>query len=183
MTSDPSFEHLLAQGMEASRENRAQHALELFARASACQPASALPHFLLGSEHASAGDIAAAEAAFVNALLLAPDFTLARYQLGLLQFTSQRPAQALLTWQPLFALPPADPLAHFVRGFEALARDSFGESLQHLRQGLTCNDINQAMAADVQRVVEAVERLVGSGDGAAAPARHVLLTSYGSGLH
>ena len=187
MNQDPNFDRLIAEGLEASRDDRMEAALALFAQAGAAAPASGLPHFLAGSEHANAGNIDLAEAAFARALLLSPDFALARYQLGLLQFSTQRPAVALLTWQPLFALPSADPLGHFVRGFEALSRDSFDEALAHYREGLACNDINQAMGADIQRVVAAVERL----PGAAAPGpreagpedRHVLLSGYANRLH
>lgn len=183
MDSDPSFDRLLAEGLDASRQGRAEAALDLFAQASAAAPASAVPHFLAGSEHAGSGNVDAAEAAFARALLLAPEFALARYQLGLLQFSSRRAAMALLTWQPLFALPQGDPLGHFVRGFEALARDSYGEALGHYREGLACADINQAMAADIQRLVAAVHDLPGPIDEAEAAGNHVLLSGYGKGPH
>ena len=186
MNTDPNFDLLIAKGLEASQQQRTEAALDLFAQASALAPASGLPHFLIGSEHASAGDIDAAEAAFARAVLLAPDFALARYQLGLLQFSSKRASMALLTWQPLFALPSPDPLGHFVRGFEALARDDFGVALGHYREGLACNDINQALAADVQRVVEAVERLprhAAEGNGQEPAGNHILLSAYAKGRH
>ena len=186
MNTNPGFDRLIAQGLEASRAERTEAALELFGRASELAPSSGVPHFLIGSEHASAGNIDAAEAAFARAVLLAPEFALARYQLGLLQFSSHRAAIALLTWQPLFALPAADPLGHFVRGFEALARNSFDEALDHYREGLACADINQALASDIQRVVEAVERL--PREPAAAPepepgGNHILLSAYAKGPH
>lgn len=185
MTHDPTYDRLVAQGLMASRENRPEEALACFARAGEVAPASGVPHFLIGSEHAAAGDMESAEAALARAVLLAPDFALARYQLGLLQFTSRRAAVALLTWQPLLSLAATDPLLHFVRGFEALGRASFREALQHYREGLACHEINQGLASDIERVVEAVGKL------AAAPAAeaqdeagvHVLLSSYGKGLH
>jgi tetratricopeptide (TPR) repeat protein len=189
MNQEPSFDRLIAEGLEASRDDRMEAALALFAQASALAPASGVPHFLAGSEHANAGNIDLAEAAFARAVLLAPEFALARYQLGLLQFSSQRAAMALVTWQPLFNLPSADPLGHFVRGFEALARDSFTEALEHYREGLACNDINQAMASDIVQVVTAVEKLPGGEApteveaGADTDARHVLLSGYAKRLH
>lgn len=179
--NDPGFDRLIAQGLEASRAGRMEAAIELFTRAGQLAPASGVPDFLIGSEHAAAGNVEQAEVAFARALLLAPDFALARYQLGLLQFTSQRAAMAVLTWQPLFALPAGDPLGHFVRGFEALARDDFAAAVNHYREGLACNDINQAMAADIRRVVEAVEQLPGQGTDAVTG--HVLLSGYAKGPH
>jgi tetratricopeptide (TPR) repeat protein len=186
MDDAPDFDRLIAEGLDASRAQRAEAALELFAQAGALAPDSGLPHFLIASEHAARGAVEAAESAFATAVVLAPEFTLARYQLGLLQFSTQRPALALVSWQPLLALPPADPLGHFVRGFAALAKDSFPEALQHYREGLACADINQALAADIRRVVEAVEQMPAAGVPAGAePAagQHVLLAGYVRGLH
>jgi tetratricopeptide (TPR) repeat protein len=185
MDSPANFDRLLAEGLAASRQGERDAALALFERASEADPASALPHFLVASEQASAGDFAQAELAFASALLLAPDFALARYQLGLLQFSSSRAPVALLTWQPLFALPEGEPLLHFVRGFAALAQNAFGESLAHFRRGLDCRPANPALSADILQVVEAVERL----DAGAPPreeesaANHVLLSAYSRGLH
>ena len=187
MTSEAPnpFEQLLQEGLAASRSEQTEAALSLFARASEADPSSGLPHFLIGSEQASAGNFQAAELSFACAVLLSPSFPLARYQLGLLQFSSQRAPLALLTWQPLFQLPEDDALHHFVRGFAALAQDAFDEALQHFRRGLDCKPANPALCADILRVIDAVERL-----GRAQPespegtvADHVLLSAYARGVH
>jgi Flp pilus assembly protein TadD len=186
MNENARFDQLIAQGLEASRNDQTDVALDLFTQASALAPGSGIPHFLIGSEHAGAGNVEAAEPAFANAVLLAPEFHLARYQLGLLQYSSGRAAVALLTWQPLLLLPPADPLPHFVRGFTALALDQFQEALQHCHAGLGCREINPALAADIRTVVEAVEGLLQEGlpePEAPATAGHVLLAGYMKGLH
>ena len=185
METPADFDRLLAEGLAASRQGQGESAMALFQRASEADPASALPHFLLASEQASAGDFARAELAFAKALLLAPDFALARYQLGLLQFSSARAPVALLTWQPLFALPEEEALLHFVRGFSALAQEGPGESLAHFRRGLACTPANPALCADILQVVEAVERLAAGTPPASeeAPASHVLLSAYSRGLH
>ncbi|HEX7888954.1 MAG TPA: hypothetical protein VF522_06290 [Ramlibacter sp.] len=184
MTPNP-FEQLLQEGLAASRSDQTEAALALFARASEADPASGLPHFLIGSEQASAGNFQAAELSFACAVLLAPAFTLARYQLGLLQFSSQRAPLALLTWQPLFQLPEEDALHHFVHGFAALAQDAFDEALQHFRSGLACQPANPALCADILQVIDAIERL-----GRPQPsspneglADHVLLSAYARGVH
>ncbi|MCG2594894.1 hypothetical protein LZ009_19115 [Ramlibacter sp. XY19] len=189
MNQEPSFDRLIAEGLEASRDNRMEAALARFAQASALAPASGVPHFLAGSEHANAGNIELAESAFARAVLLAPEFALARYQLGLLQFSSQRAAMALVTWQPLLELPGARALGHFVRGFAALAGDAFAEAVAHYRAGLACDDVNQAMASDIQEVVAAVEKLaagqavVADAEESDPDARHVLLSGYERRLH
>lgn len=144
--------------------------------------------FLVASENAAAGNMEAAEAAFAQAVLLAPAFALARYQLGLLQFSSGRAAVALLTWQPLLELAEADPLPHFVRGFAALAQDDFAQALAHYRAGLARDNPNPAVAADVLKVVEQVEALLASPaakpeSGEQPATSHVLLAGYSRGLH
>ena len=182
--TDASFEGLINEGLAASRENRTHAALDLFARASEVQPSSGIPHFLIGSEHAAAGDMEAAEAALANAALLSPEFALARYQLGLLQFSTGRAAVALVTWQPLLEAAATDSLANFVRGFAGLAQQAFGEALQHFQQGLACADVNPAVAADIRQVLQAVQALNDPQQPAEDVATgHVLLAAYGRGLH
>src|SRR5881275_2305302 len=176
MDQEKRFEELIGAGLSASGENRRQAALDLFAQASAVLPSSGIPHFLIASEHAAAGDMDAAEAAFANAVLLAPDFALARYQLGLLQFSSARAALALVTWEPLFALPASESLGHFVRGFAALAQDAYAESVQHFAEGMNARDVNPAVADDIRQVMEAVRRLGSARHDAEDPVdSHVLL--------
>jgi tetratricopeptide (TPR) repeat protein len=185
MDSHSHFDNLLAQGLAASGAGQPDEALNLFARARDADPASGIPHFLIGSEHASLGQFAEAESAFARAVLLSPAFPLARYQLGLLQFSSQRAAVALLTWQPLLDLPETDALLHFVRGLSALAQNAFDQALGHFHTGLACQPANPALCGDIRQLVEAVERLAtADGDtGSDAPATHVLLSTYGSRLH
>jgi tetratricopeptide (TPR) repeat protein len=180
MNTDFPFDALLAQGLAASSQDRGEDAIALFQQAARAAPSSGVPHFLIGSEYASRGDVPAAELAFCNAVLLAPAFVLARYQLGLLQFTSQRPAAALLTWEPLLALPPGQPLPHFVRGFAALAQDLHQEALAHYRAGLACETDNPALFEDIERMVQAVQRLAAGAD---ERPDHVLLSGYARGLH
>lgn len=181
-----SFDTLMSQGMAASQANDGVRAIEWFLRASAAEPGAGLPQFLLGAECAALGDMAQAEAAFANATRLAPEFPMARYQLGLLQFSSGRAAMALLTWQPLLSLPDTDPLPHFVNGFTALAEDLFDEALYHYQRGLTLNTTNEALSGDIERVITGIKALnpavsaadnerPSSGD---AGDNHVLLTNY-----
>lgn len=177
------FDHLLAEGLAASREGRRAAALELFAQASAAQPASGLPHFLIASEQASAGEFAAAEHAFASAVLLAPGFPLARYQLGLLQFSSGRTAVALLTWEPLLALPEGDALLHFVRGFMDLARGDDAQSLRHFRAGLACRPDNPALRSDVEQLVARIEASQAPPAQEPPAADHVLLAAYANRVH
>ncbi|HYF19722.1 MAG TPA: hypothetical protein VEA40_17780 [Ramlibacter sp.] len=185
MGQDAAFEQLIARGLAASGRQQAQEAIRLFRQASELEPASGVPHFLIGSEHAAAGEVDSAEQAFAQALLLAPSFTIARYQLGLLQFTAGRPGDAQATWQPLLGLDDSHPLGHFARGFAALGRNDLGAAVSHYRAGLARNEENAALSRDIQLVVDAVEALQPLQETATAEAEagHVLLSAYARGLH
>jgi tetratricopeptide (TPR) repeat protein len=146
----------------------------------------AIPLLLLGSDYAAQGEIEKAETALAEAVLLAPALHIARYQLGLLQFSSGRPAAALVTWSPLLALDSTEALGHFVRGFESLARDDFAPAQAHFEAGLACNHGNPALAADIQMVMARVRELQTQRAANNAhsmppepPVGHVLVTNYG----
>lgn len=180
-----SFDTLVSRGVAASQANDCIQAIEWFRRAITADPGAGLPQFLLGAEFAALGDMPQAETAFANATRLAPEFPMARYQLGLLQFSAGRPAVALLTWQPLLELPDTDPLPHFVNGFSALAQDHFDEALRHYDQGLTLNTTNAALSSDIEKVVAGIKALIRSpfasesgADQADESANHVLLANY-----
>ena len=135
-----------------------------------------MPQFLLGSELASIGRTNEAEHALAQAVLLAPGLHVARYQLGLLQFGSDRAAVALLTWAPLLDRADTEPWPHFVRGFAALAQDRFAEALAHYQSGLERNADNRALSGDIEKVMQRIREI----DPAAASANgaHVLLSNY-----
>lgn len=159
-SSSASLQSIVQQGIAASTQGNSAVALELFYDAAVAYPDAAQPHFLLGSEYASLGQMDKAEAGFANALLLAPDFAIARYQLGLLQFSSGRGAVALVTWQPLLALASDGPLPHFVRGFEALAQDDFEDASRSFEAGIERNIDNPPMTADIQKVLREIDRIL-----------------------
>lgn len=153
-----------------------QQAIEIWSQAALIAPQSGAPHFLIGSALASEGEYEKAEVAFSNAVLLAPHFSIARYQLGLLQFSSGRAALALVMWQPLLDTPnPTEEekaLAVFVRGYAELAQDNFEPALAHFKEGVRINTGNAAVSGDVNKVIERVEQLLANA-GANAPTAHV----------
>jgi tetratricopeptide (TPR) repeat protein len=181
----------ISQGLTASQSNDSATAIDCFTRASQVEPQSGVPHFLIGSEYAALGKIAEAETAFANAVLLSPGFSIARYQLGLLQFSSGRASIALLTWDPLLQLPDSDPLPHFVRGFAELAGDQFDAAVSHFRQGIELNTSNPPLSDDVRKLIAKIEEQTGQSGAqiGAAPQSsdeleqkkaeaHVLLANY-----
>jgi len=177
---------VIQRAIDASAAGDTQAAMRFLQEAIADLPGVALPHFLLGAEFAQAGQIEDAEAAYSRAVLLAPAFEIARFQLGLLQFTSGRSAVALLTWQPLSMLPDANPLQRFALAFAELAQDRFAEALAYFREGIDANHENQPLNVDMHKVVEKILTLqqVAERPGTEADPReaerdaHVLLSNY-----
>ena len=186
------LDSLIKDALAASRANDRARAIELFTQASIAAPGWAMPHLLIGSEYAASGEIDKAELALANAVLLDPRFAIARYQLGLLQFSSGRAAHALVTWQPLLSLGESDPLTHFIRGFAALAQDAFADALANFRAGLARDNPNPAVASDIEKIIARITEVqAASGSAAASPdsppdeateagraEEHVLLSNY-----
>lgn len=150
----------------------------------------ALAHFLAGSEHAARGEWPDAEAGMASALLLDPGLHIARYQLGLVQFTSGRAAMAQLTWEPLLHRRDESWMGEFARGFGALARDDAAQAREHFHAGLRRPGVNPFVAGDIRKVLEALHPTVAAeprdehAPPAAEPAAHVLVANYGRlGLH
>lgn len=174
------FDRLVEQGLEASRRDDVDAALGAWRAASAERPDSAVPHFLIAAEFAQAARVDEAEAAFARAVLLAPEFETARYQLGLLQFTSGRPALALVTWEPLLRLGPQHPMPAFVEGFAHLAADAFDAAVERFEAGMALNRDNPPMNGDIAKVVAAIRAGGSAGPDLAADGggAHVLLSAY-----
>lgn len=177
---DSPLSHKVQQALAASAAGDAALAVQLFRLASAEQPTAAIPQFLLGAELAQAGRAAEAEAAFANAVLLAPDFHMARFQLGLCQFTAGSAALGLVTWQALLKLPGDEPLRSFVLGFTELAQDRFEDALDCFSLGMALNTSNAPLNADIGKVMKRIRdqpQLSDPGPAIADDA-HVLLSNY-----
>lgn len=164
---------LVTRGLAASQAGDSAAAINWWQQACAQAPGDGVPHFLMASEFAALGELDRAEAAFANAVLLAPGLLVARYQLGLLQFSSGRAAMALVTWEPLLGAtdhpdPIAPALAHFVRGYAALAQDAFEDALACFDAGLAANTTNAPLSGDIRLVVNRIHEVLAAQAGQAA---------------
>lgn len=185
-TTDPDA--LLREAIAASQRHDSEAALALLARVSEIAPQAAIPHLLTAGELAQAGRHAEAESAFARALLADPELHIARFQLGLLQFTSGNAAMALLTWQPLLALGDGHALLLFAQGFTQLAQDNMSEAARLFHAGMEANTDNAPLNADIRMVLQRMAETIGT-DRPPTPASastepvtdtHVLLSNYGS---
>lgn len=153
--SETCDDTVIAELLEAAArdERSALSALENLTRD---YPRDARLHFLHGSLLAAAGAYRSARDAIGKAVEVAPDFAIARFQLGFLAFTSGEAEEASATWRPLLAAEVDDPLRLFVEGLEKLARDDFEGSAASLRDGIARNRDNPALNGDMARLIEAM---------------------------
>lgn len=160
--------------------------LEQVDRLIADHPGDPRLHFLRGSILASIGRPIEALPALRQAVELAPDFTIARFQLGFFQLTSGEAANALSTWGPLAMLPEQNYLRMFVAGLTHLIRDEFAEAIAQLRAGIQANDENPPLNRDMQLIVDQTSAIAsGKSDeareGDAASATSFLLDQLSGG--
>jgi tetratricopeptide (TPR) repeat protein len=120
--------------------------------------------FLKGSMLAAGQDYAGAIALLRRAVDAAPDYAIARFQLGMLLLTSGKPYDAQEAWGPLHGLPPAVYLRRFVDGMCHLIRDEFEPCVHALQEGIAANTENEPLNRDMQLVIDEVRsRQSGSG--------------------
>lgn len=184
MNNPDDYIHELMQRLQAAA-NAPQAAIALLADAADAHPADARPLLLLAAEFAQQRDMDRAEAAYVAALQRAPQFWIARFQLGLLQFTSARPAVAMLTWAPLDSLEENHPLRLFKQGFEHLARDDFDGARRLLALGIAANTDNPPLNQDMRMLIDRIAQQAGQPGQPAEPAEaqnpadsHFLVSAY-----
>lgn len=135
---------------------------QLLLDAAAAHPTDARPLLLLAAQYAHTQDIDRAEASYIAALQRAPDFAIARFQLGLLQFSSARPAAALATFAPLEQLGNSHPLRLFKNAFECLAQDRLQDARAWLQKGIVNNTDNAPLNQDMQKMIRQIDALQSS---------------------
>jgi tetratricopeptide (TPR) repeat protein len=117
-------------------------------------PEDARLHFLRGSMLIGKGRLIEAHRALSRAVQLAPDFAIARFQLGFFQLTSNEAEKALETWGRLDRLPDGHYLRKFVDGLRCLIRDDFKGAIENLEQGIALNQENPPLSRDMNLIIE-----------------------------
>jgi len=137
-------------------------------------------YFMSGSVLAGLERYTEARTAMQRAIDIAPDYGLARFQLGFLALTSGDAVGARSIWLPLMSLPADDPLKLFAEGLAAMLSGHFDEAISLLETGIRRNEalmpLNKNMAILIQEMrerlkLQAAETEVESG-------AHFLLKQY-----
>ena len=140
----------------ATISNDPASASEVASRAVEEFPTDANLRFLLGSAFGNIQDYGSAKSQLNEALALAPEFHLARLQLGLMHLTSgdERLARAILA--PLLNIATDSYLRSFADGLIALSYDEFERARSSLQTGVSQNLDNAPLNRNMQLLINAV---------------------------
>jgi tetratricopeptide (TPR) repeat protein len=116
-------------------------------------------HFLQGSVLAGLQRYDEGRRAIARAVEIAPDYALARFQLGFLDLTSGRALDAVAVWTPLVNLPEDAPLRLLAEGLMNLANDHFSEARYLLSRGMELNTAIPLVNADMQLILDQIADL------------------------
>ena len=154
LSSDLQLQELMASISAGAGDD-----IALVDRALAGFPQDPRLHFLRGSLLAGIGRPIEALSSLKKAVALAPDFAIARFQLGFFQLTSGEATEALSTWGPLALLPEGHYLRSFVGGLTYLIRDEFPHAIEHLQLGIAANDENPPLNRDMQLIIDRIAQI------------------------
>ena len=126
----------------------------------ASHPEDARLRFLHGSALIGEKRLIEAHASLSEAVRLAPDFAIARFQLGFFLLTSGEAEAALETWGRLDRLPDGHYLRKFVDGLRCLIRDDFQGAIDRLREGIGLNQENPPLNRDMQLLIDECAKLL-----------------------
>lgn len=149
-------EELLRLSLEAINGNRDAEAISMLKHILSREPEHMYATFLLAAQHAQIGMFDRAEAGFRAAVALAPDFPIARFQLGQLLTMKGAADEVNEVLSPLFG--GSDALAAYARGMAALAHENVEEGLRELAQGLALPQEIPALEADMRRLSDNVRQ-------------------------
>ena len=120
-------------------------------------------HFMRGSVLAGHSDHIKAHEALSKAVEIAPDYAIARYQLGFFELTSGEADKALATWGPLLRAPKDNYLRVFVEGMVHVIRDEFPDAFAKFEKGIKLNQENLPMNGDIELLMRELKAKMDAG--------------------
>lgn len=181
-------EELLRIAVDAVNHGRHADAMALLKTLLERDPDSVFGNYLLAAEHMQLGMVERAEEGFRKAVALAPDFPMARFQLGQLYMVKGDAAAAKTALSPLSSLPTGTALSGYAKGMLAAANEDIDAAIGELQMGLACEQDNPDLAGDMQRVLDNLLAMR-SGEAPAAPGAipsstaSLYLSGYGKADH
>jgi len=151
----------VARGMQHIEELLGQH------------PLDPRLHFLKGALLAGGRDYVNARVAMRRAVDIAPNYAVARFQLGFLLLTMGEPFAAQEAWGPLHGLPADHYLYLFVKGLCHLIRNEFEDAAVCLQSGIDRNREIPAVNQDMRGIIEQIRGRPNTGGHEDAPVSSV----------
>jgi len=172
---------LLQLSLEADRNGDSATSLAYLKEAGSRPDASAEALLMLGASYASLRMYDRAASAMEAAVVANPQLAIARFQLGLLYLSSGDGPRANDVLVALDDLGEDKYLFHFGRGLRHLLADEFADSLRYLQRGIELNQDNPALNADMQRIIDDINKLPEEQRQQSAgtdSSQHVMLSAY-----
>ena len=119
-------------------------------------PRDARLHFLRWSILAGLQRYPEGRSAMLEAVTIAPEFALARFQLGFLELTSGLADDAARTWLPFALLDDDAPFRLLSDGLNALAHNDFSSAKHLITRGVNCNNEHPLINADMQLILDEI---------------------------
>lgn len=138
--------------INASQNGDHHAALNYLNAALELEPKNAAVHYFRAAEHAELGLLERAHAEMIEALELAPEMDVARFQLGLLSLQLSKLDDARNAFNSLLGTSQDMSLREFSGAYLELLDERTSNAITRLTQGLTdCS--NPALKADMERVL------------------------------
>lgn len=138
--------------------------------------------FLRGAALASQQRHDEARLDFLRVYELAPEFHVATFMLGFLDFINARGTAAEATWAVLDQIAEDQPLRVLKNGLLSLSRGDFDVSLRQLDRGIALNQqyplINSYIQAVIMKISEHSQQPTATTMDTQAPQDHLLLSGY-----
>lgn len=147
-------DELLRIALDAINQDRHADAVSMLKTVLERDPKHVFGTYLLAAEHAQLGMMDRAEEGFRKTVQMAPDFPIARFQLGQMCLVKGNPSEAKAILAPLANLPAGQALSCYAKGLIAAADEDAGEAIRQLQVGLACAQDIPALALDMRRVLD-----------------------------
>lgn len=178
-------EELLRISLDAINQDRHSEAVELLKTLLERDQNNVFGTYLLAAEHAQLGMMDRAQTGFEKTVALAPEFEMARFQLGQLYFVKNDVQAAKDMFAPIAGQADATAISAYARGFVAAANEQLELAIEQFQAGLAMPQDVPALALDVQRVLENLLSLknnslgLGSNQSSAPPVAQHFISNYG----
>lgn len=143
-------EELLRLSLEAINGNRDAEAISMLKLMLSREPGHLHATYLLAAQHAQIGMFDRAEAGFRTVVEMAPEFSIARFQLGQLLTMKGVPDEVREVLSPLVG--GDDAVAAYARGMIAFADGDADTGVEELGRGLALPQEIPALASDMARL-------------------------------